>query len=57
MKLQLLSASRIVLITFIFSVMVMFLMRKVAVHVNAIDKPTDAEGKRHIHKKETPKFG
>ncbi len=57
MKLQLLSASRIVLITFIFSAIVMFLMRKVAIHINAIDRPTSAEGNRHIHKKETPKLG
>ena len=57
MKYQLLSASRIVLVTFVFSTIVMFLMRKVAIHINAIDRPTSAEGNRHIHKKETPKLG
>ena len=35
----------------------MFLMRKVAVHIDAIDLPTKAEGNRHIHKKATPKLG
>ena len=57
MKAQLLSASKIVIITFIFSAIIMFLMRKVAVHVKAMDEPRDEEGNRHIHKKATPKLG
>lgn len=57
MKYQLLIASRIVLATFLFSSMIMFLMRKVAVHIGAIDIPRKEEGHRHIHKKETPKLG
>ena len=57
MKAQLLSASKIVIVTFIFSAIIMFLMRKVAVHVNAIDKPREEEGNRHIHKTATPKLG
>ncbi len=57
MKPQLIYASKIVLITFIFSTIIMFLMRKVAVHINAMDNPTDEEGHRHIHKKATPKLG
>ena len=57
MKLQLLSAARIVLVTFVFSAIIMFLMRKVAVHIGAMDNPTEAEGHRHIHKKATPKLG
>lgn len=57
MKQQILSASKIVLITFLFSSIIMFLMRKVAVHINAIDVPRAEEGNRHIHKKATPKLG
>lgn len=57
MKAQLLSASIIVIVTFIFSAVIMFLMRKVAVHVNAMDVPRSEEGNRHIHKKVTPKLG
>ena len=57
MKIQLLSASKIVIITFLFSAIIMFLMRKVAVHIGAIDVPREEEGHRHIHKKATPKLG
>lgn len=57
MKAQLLSASKIVIVTFIFSAIIMFLMRKVAVHVNAMDVPRSEEGNRHIHNKATPKLG
>ena len=57
MKAQVLSGSIIVIVTFLFSFMIMFLMRKVAVHVNAMDKPRKEEGNRHIHKKATPKLG
>lgn len=57
MKLQILSASKIVLITFLFSTAIMFLMRKVAVHIGAMDVPRSEEGNRHIHKKATPKLG
>ncbi len=57
MKLQLLEASKIVLATFIFSVIIMFLMRKVAVHIGAMDKPREEEEHRHIHKVATPKLG
>ncbi len=57
MKLQLLDASKIVLVTFVFSALIMFLMRKVAVHVGAMDIPSNKEGHRHIHKKATPKLG
>ena len=35
----------------------MVLMRKVAYHIGAIDVPTEAEGKRHIHKKAVAKLG
>ena len=57
MKEQLLSASKIVITTFLFSGIIMFLMRKVAIHIGAMDIPRDEEGKRHIHKKATPKLG
>ena len=57
MKEQLLISSKIVLVSFVFSTLIMFLMRKVAVHVGAIDRPTKAEGQRHIHKREVAKLG
>ena len=57
MKLQILNASKIVLVTFIFSTLIMFLMRKIAIHVGAVDVPRAEEGHRHIHKVATPKLG
>ena len=57
MKEQLLSSSKIVLVTFLFSALFMFLMRKTATHIGAVDIPTSEEGHRHIHKKTTPKLG
>ena len=57
MKYQLIEASKIVLVTFVCSAIIMFLMRKVAVHVGAMDIPRSEEGNRHIHKKATPKLG
>ena len=57
MKEQILWAFRIILITFMFSTIIMFLMRKVAVHIGAMDVPRSEEGNRHIHKKSTPKLG
>ena len=57
MKLQLLAASKIVLITFLFSAIIMFLMKKVATHIGALDVPRTEEGHRHIHKNITPKLG
>lgn len=57
MKLEVLAASKIVLITFLFSAVIMFLMRKVAVHIGAMDIPRSEEGHRHIHTKPTPKLG
>ena len=44
----------IVIVTFIFSAVIMFLMRKVAVHIGALDIPREEEEHRHIHKKITP---
>ncbi len=57
MKLQILNVSKIVLVTFIFSSLIMILMKKIAVHIGAIDMPRSDEGNRHIHKKPTPMLG
>ena len=57
MRIQLILAAKIVLTTFIFSTIIMFLMRKIAAHVGAMDIPRTEEGHRHIHKKATPKLG
>ena len=35
----------------------MILMKKIAVHIGALDIPRDEEGNRHIHKNVTPKLG
>ena len=57
MEEQILLSSKIVLVTFIFSAIIMILMRKVAFHIDAVDRPTNAEGRRHIHKREVAKLG
>ena len=57
LKRQLLYAGIIVLVTFLFSAIIMIFIKKIAFHINAIDKPTNKEGNRHIHKKVTPKLG
>lgn len=57
MKMQILDASKIVLVTFICSALIMELMKKVAVHIGAMDIPRSEEGNRHIHKTATPKLG
>jgi len=57
MKVELLNAMKIVLVTFIFSSIIMVLMRKIAVHIGAVDIPRSDEEHRHIHKKTTPKLG
>lgn len=54
---QILDASKIVLITFIFSAIIMQAMKKIAAHVGAMDIPRNDEEHRHIHKKVTPKLG
>lgn len=48
---------KIVLTTFIFSVLIMPVMKRVAHHIGAVDVPRDTEGNRHIHKKPIPKLG
>lgn len=57
MKEQLINSSIIVATTFIFSTILMFLMRVTAKHINALDMPREEEEHRHIHKKVTPKLG
>lgn len=48
---------KIVIVTFIFGVLIMPIMKKVAHHIGAIDIPRNNEGNRHIHKKPIPKLG
>ena len=57
MREQILQSGKIVLITFIFSALIMILMKKIAFHIRATDVPTEKEGHRHIHKKTMPKLG
>lgn len=52
-----LSVIKIVLTTFLTSALIMPFMKKIAVHVGAIDIPRSEEGNRHIHKREIPKLG
>ena len=46
-----------ILVTFLASVCIMPIMKKVAHHIGAIDIPRKDEGNRHIHKKPIPKLG
>lgn len=48
---------KIVLTTFVFSVLIMPIMKRVAHHIGAIDIPRNTEENRHIHKKPIPKLG
>lgn len=48
---------QMVINTFIFSVLIMPVMKKIAHHIGAIDIPRKDEGNRHIHKKPIPKLG
>lgn len=57
MKQQILDSFSIIGITFICSAILMFLMRKIAIHIDAMDRPREEEGHRHIHKVATPKLG
>ena len=57
MNQQIISALKIVFTTFIFSAIIMFLMRKVAHHIGALDRPREEEEHRHIHKQVMPKLG
>lgn len=48
---------QMVIITFIFSVLIIPVMKRIAHHIGAIDIPRKDEGNRHIHKKPIPKLG
>lgn len=48
---------QMVMITFIFSVLIIPVMKRIAHHIGAIDIPRRDEGNRHIHKKPIPKLG
>ncbi len=53
MQNQILDVLKMVLVPFIFVVIIIPFIKKVAVDINAVDMP----GGRHIHKKPTPKLG
>ena len=57
MKNDIYNTLAIVFVTFIFSAMIMPLMKRVAFHVGAVDIPRKEEGNRHIHKRTVPKLG
>ena len=57
MKEQILDASKIVLVTFLVSALIMPLMKRVAIHVGAVDVPRKKENSRHIHTITTPLLG
>lgn len=48
---------KLVIVTFLFSVLIMPVMKRIAHHIGAIDIPRSNEGNRHIHKKPIPKLG
>ncbi len=48
---------KIIIVTFLFSVLIMPVMKRLAHHIGAIDIPRTSEGNRHIHKKPIPKLG
>lgn len=57
MRNDVLEILKIVLVTFLFTAMIIPFMKKIAVHIGAIDVPRNTEGHRHVHKKTTPKLG
>lgn len=57
MRTEIIQSSEIVLVTFIVSAIIMIFMKKIAIHVGAVDKPSRKEGHRHIHKRTIPKLG
>lgn len=48
---------KMILVTFVFSIVIVEVMKKVAHHIGAIDIPRSDEGNRHIHKRPIPKLG
>ena len=57
MQAEIIDILKIIFITFIFSACIMPLMKKIAIHIGAIDIPRSEEENRHIHKKTMPKLG
>ena len=57
MRTEIYDALKIVSVTFLFSAMIMPLMKRVACHIGAVDIPRKDEGNRHIHKRIIPKLG
>ena len=51
------SALKIIIVTFICSIIITPIMKRMAHHIGAIDIPRSTEGNRHIHKKPIPKLG
>ena len=54
---DIMTSLKMVILTFVFSVCIMPIMKKIAHHIGAIDIPRTNEGNRHIHKKPIPKLG
>ena len=57
MRTEILETIKIVCVTFVFTALIMPLMKKIAYHIGAIDQPRSDENHRHIHKKAVPKLG
>lgn len=57
MRADIYSALKVIAVTFLFSAMIMPVMKKIAFHIGAVDVPRKEEGQRHIHKKTIPKLG
>ncbi len=57
MRYEVLSALKIICVTFVVSVSIMPLMKRIANHIGALDIPRSDEGNRHIHKRIVPKLG
>ena len=57
MRSDILDTLKIVLVTFVFTAAIMPIMKKIAIHIGAVDVPRKDEGNRHIHKRVVPKLG
>ena len=54
---DLIQSIKMILVTFVASIIIVQIMKKVAHHIGAIDVPRNDEGNRHIHKRPVPKLG
>ncbi len=57
MKTEIIEAMKIVVVTFLFTALIMPIMKKIAYHIGAVDKPRSDENHRHIHNHTVPKLG